>query len=99
MYRLREPVRVDLKTIVLPSGDQIGKLSIPASNVNRLVLPASIDQISVLPCLLRDTATLRPSGATLGRKRSFSSGVPNVPNVASVRSRQVSWRRLTEPVR
>ena len=43
-----------------------GKPSSAASNVNRLARAPSSSQRSMLPCTVRDTATRRPSGDTLG---------------------------------
>src|SRR6516164_4979608 len=58
------PVLVELKTILVPSGDQIGVLSKAGSTVNRVgVLRAiSISQMSILPFSTRSTATLLSSG-------------------------------------
>ncbi len=58
--------RLEANTIELPSGDQTGKRSIAASDVNRTVRAPSISQRSVLPCTVRWTIALCPSGEVLG---------------------------------
>src|SRR6266571_9376539 len=63
-YRFGGPFLSEAKTILLPSGDQIGAKSQAGSKVNRVgaLRAMSISQMSPLPFSNRSTATLFSSG-------------------------------------
>src|SRR5688572_7789992 len=63
-YRLDTPSLVELKTILLPSGDQTGAKSHEGSKVNLvgMLRAMSISQMSPVPLSRRSTATLFSSG-------------------------------------
>jgi hypothetical protein len=62
----------------VPFGDQMGKMSSAASDVNRVSPPLHVEQVDVeIPLICRDTATRWPSGESEGL--SCLLGSPNAP--------------------